>query len=158
MKIFSTTLGGYVETLKWGVLALFVVGLLRFLMAPVGIPIGVGGKATSITLVLLAAIVVYAVRYALAAGTVADVVVSTLALALAYAGVIALFLSLSVGMGVETYYTDPGHFQGSLGAHVLAHLQVTPFATLIGSVIGGIAFGLTRLVSFLKRRSDPASS
>ena len=37
-------------------MALFVVGLLRFFMTPIGIPIETGGKLVSLTIVLLVAL------------------------------------------------------------------------------------------------------
>jgi hypothetical protein len=54
MKVFSQSPKGYLEVWNWGFVALFVVGLLRFFMAPVGIPIETGGKLVSLTVVLLA--------------------------------------------------------------------------------------------------------
>lgn len=146
MKLFSRGMASHWNGLKWGALALFAMGLLRFALGPVGVPIGLGGKASSLTLVVLAATIVYAVAYARSGGTLGDVALAALALAVCYTAAIALFLSLSVWLGLETYYNDPNHFRGSLGRHVLAHVQVTPFVTVAASVIGALVYGVTWLL------------
>ena len=63
MKLFSRTLFDYATQLKWGFLALFVMGAIRFLMGPVGVPIAAGGMATSITIVLLVGVIAYGVYF-----------------------------------------------------------------------------------------------
>ncbi len=73
-------------------------------------------------------------------------------LVIAYTAVLALFLSLSSGLGVPTYYTDPAHFRGELGEHLLAHLQAILFGGVIGTVLGGVAFGLAWLARWAAKR------
>jgi len=145
MKGFSQSPSSYIGTLKWAFLALLAVGFLRFLVGLVGVPIAIGGKLFSLTIVLLIAVVLYGVLFALRGGKIGDVLVSTAALVVVYTAVLAVFLSLSVGFDLSTYYNNEAHFQGTLGAHVFTHLQVIPFATGIGTVLGSLAFSVTRL-------------
>ena len=154
MKVFSQSPKGYLDVWKWGFVALFVVGLLRFFMAPMGIPIETGGKLVSLTVVLLIALVAYTAYFGWSGGKLADVVATAFGLAIVYTAVLALFLSLSSGLGVPTYYTDPAHFRGELGEHLIAHVQAILFGGVIGSVWGGIAFGLAWLVRWAAKRRE----
>lgn len=156
MKLFSRTIHDYPSLLKWGVLALFVLGLMRFAMGPLGVPISVGGKATSITIGLLIAVIAYAVYFARNGGRVGDVIVSAVTLALTYAAVIAVFLSLSDATGAETYFMHPNHFRGTVGGHVVAHLRVTPIVFVAGSVVSLIVFGVGKLVARVSRAPSKA--
>ena len=140
MKFFSNSIGRYAGQMKWGILALFGVGFLRFLMAPIGVPIAIGDMATSITIVLLICVLAYAVYHGRSGGKLGDVVVATVVLVLAYTATIAVFLSLSVGLGLDTYFTDPRHFRGNAEGHILAHLRAMPITALIGSVLGVVVF------------------
>ena len=152
MKVFSQSPKGYLEVWKWSFVALFVVGLLRFFMAPMGIPIETGGKVVSLTVVLLVALVGYTAYFGWSGGKLGDVIVTAFGLAIVYTAVLALFLSLSSGLGVPTYYTDPAHFRGELGEHLIAHVQATFFGGVIGSVLGGIAFGVAWLARWATKR------
>ena len=94
MKVFSQSPKGYLEVWKWSFVALFVVGLLRFFMAPMGIPIETGGKVVSLTVVLLVALVGYTAYFGWSGGKLGDVIVTAFGLAIVYTAVLALFLSL----------------------------------------------------------------
>ena len=80
--------------------------------------------------------------------------VTAFALAIVYTAVLSLFLSLSSGLGVPTYYTDPAHFRGTLGNHLIAHVQASFFGGVIGTVLGGIAFGLASLAHWATKRRE----
>ena len=58
MTLFSHGVAGYWSGLRWAAVALFAMGLLRFTLGVVGVPIGLGGKATSLTIVVLLAVIV----------------------------------------------------------------------------------------------------
>lgn len=85
-------------------------------------------------------------------GTLGDVPATAFGLAIVYTAVLSLFLSLSSGLGVPTYYTDPAHFRGELGDHLLAHLQAALFGGGMGTVLGEIAFGLAWLARWATKR------
>ena len=72
MKVFSQSPKGYLEVWKWSFVALFVVGLLRFFMAPMGIPIETGGKVVSLTVVLLVALVGYTAYFGWSGGKLGE--------------------------------------------------------------------------------------
>ena len=116
MKVFSQSPKGYLDIWKWGFVALFVVGLLRFFMAPIGIPVETGSKLVSLTVVLLVALLGYTAYFGWSGGKLGGVLVTAFALAIVYTAVLSLFLSLSSRLRVPTYYTDPAHFRGTLGA------------------------------------------
>ena len=154
MKVFSQSPKGYLDVWKWGFVALFVTGLLRFFMAPIGIPIETGDKLVSLTVVLLVALVAYTAYFGWSGGKLGDVLATAFGLVIVYTAVLALFLSLSSGLGVPTYYTDPAHFRGELGNHLLAHLQAILFGGGIGTVLGGIAFGFAWLARWATKRRE----
>lgn len=146
MKLFSQGPSGYMSTLKWAFVALVVVGFLRFLVGLIGVPIAAGGKVFSMTIVLLISVLLYGVVFARRGGKLGDVLASTTALVVVYTAVMAAFLSLSVGLDLSTYYNDEAHFRGTLRAHILGHLQFIPFATVIGTAMSSLVFGMTRLI------------
>ena len=149
MKGFSQNASSYVAILKWALLALVVVGFVRFVLGPVGVPITVAGKLASLTVVLLVSVIAYAVYFARTGGKIGDVLVTAVVLVVVYTAVLAVFLSLSVALGWDTYYTDPSHYRGNLTGHVGAHIRVIPFAVLIGTVLGTVVFGGTWLMGRL---------
>ncbi|TDI41478.1 MAG: hypothetical protein E2P02_14890 [Acidobacteria bacterium] len=93
MKVFSQSPKGYLDLWKWGFVALFVVGLVRFFMAPIGIPIETGGKLMSLTIVLLVALIGYTAYFGWSGGKLGDVLVTAFALTIVYKCAFALSIA-----------------------------------------------------------------
>jgi len=89
MKVFSQSPKGYLDLWKWGFVALFVVGLVRFFMEP----IETGGKLMSLTIVLLVALIGYTAYFGWSGGKLGDVLVTAFALTIVYKCAFALSIA-----------------------------------------------------------------
>jgi len=67
---------------------------------------------------------------------------------------IGIALATSAALSVDNAYLDPAHLGGRPGVleHTLAHVQVIPILTGIGTVLCGLVFGIARLGRYVRGR------
>ncbi|MDZ7363177.1 MAG: hypothetical protein ONB46_21005 [candidate division KSB1 bacterium] len=150
MKLFNKSLSKYWQHCRTGVYLLALVSVIRFLMKPVfNVPYTQGTHFTSVTILLLVLMVVYAVRAnAAGMGSYRDLLGIALTLSMSSAALILLGIAIDDFGRIDTYYTDLAH-GGNLntwlhmGGHVVAGLVSSLFLWGVGSLVYFLA-GLSR--------------
>jgi hypothetical protein len=150
MKLFNKPLGEYWQHSKTGVYLLALVSVIRFLMKPVfNVPYTQGTHFTSVTILLLVLMVVYAIRAnATGMGSYRDLLGIAFTLSMSTAALIILGIAIDDFGGIDTYYTDLAH-GGNLnawlhmGGHLVAGLVSSLFLWGVGSLVYFLA-GLGR--------------
>jgi hypothetical protein len=152
MKFFQKPLSEYARETRLGLGLLAALAVVRFLLKPVfDIPYARGTTFSSVTLLGLILMLVYAVRAARARGTYRDLL--GIAAALSYWTSLLVIVAIVIDDfgGIDTYYTDLAH-GGNLNpwAHIGGHV--------IGAILGTlILWGIGSLVYLVaKPRSSPA--
>jgi len=147
MKILDKPLSSYITQVRVGLITLAVVAVIRFTLLPVfGVPYGRGTHWVSVTLFLIALVLVYSVAAARLGGSFRDVLGISACLVLFSALLIIVAIAIDDLGGIDSYYTDPMH-GGELnpwlhmGAHALAGFIFTVILWGIGSVAFLIAGG-----------------
>jgi len=144
MKVFNKPLSEYWQFTKTGIYLLALVSVIRFLMKPVlNIPYAQGTHFTSVTILLLVLMVVYAFRANAAGYGYRDLLGIAFTLAMSTAALIILGILIDAFGGIDTYYTDLEH-GGNLNPllHIGGHL--------IGGVVSSLVlWGVGSLVYFL---------
>ena len=144
-----------ISLLKWVLVVILGLSVLRVLFGAVGIPIGVGGKITSTSVAVLLLFVIFGVVHARRRHGIVDILLSVATCVLVYNLAIVLFLGASDALNLESsYYLHPSHVgpDPDIPAHMMAHLGTIPFMLGFGLVLAGLAYGLTRLGSYLSNR------
>ena len=147
MKILDKPFRVYAKEARFGILLLFVVSGIRFLLKPAfAIPYEKGTLLASVTIVQPVLMLIYTMRVIRTSGTYRDL--------LGFAGVLSLSMLVFIVagilvddlLGIDSYYTDPAH-GGALSSlehiagHTIAAIVFTIVLWGIGSLIYAIAGG-----------------
>jgi hypothetical protein len=149
MKLFNKPLGEYCQFSKMGIYLLALVGVIRFLMKPVfNVPYAQGTYFTSMTILLLVLMVVYAVRANAAGMSYRDLLGIAVVLSFSTAAMIMVAIAVDDFGGIETYYTDPAEpHKGVMNPfqHMGGHLLFGVVASLVLWGVGSLAYFVTNM-------------
>ena len=146
MAFFSQPLSGFCTHVKTGLTVIGVFALVRFLMLPAfGVPYDQGTTYTSVFIVSLIVIVLYAIGHARDAGGYKDLLAISFIVLMTANLFIVVAIGIDEGLGIDTYYTDPAH-GGSQNVflHMFGHLVP---ATIIGSLFGWLVASIVYTVA-----------
>jgi hypothetical protein len=147
--IFSKNLSGYFAAFRTGILALVVVGVIRMLLQPVGIPISVAGPVISITICLIICMLAYGYGIGSRGESWGDVLALSLVLVVVYTVVDAFGVAASASLGIDTYFTDPQHVGSDLqvGQHVMNHVIAFPIFVAVSFILGLMGWGVGKVLA-----------
>ena len=132
MKLLNKPFYQYFEDVRWGIIALAAMALLRFALKPLGVPYGTGSHLASMTVLLPVLMVLYSVRAGRESWGDRDILGIAAALGLINWLLIMGAIALDESLGLQTYFTDPEHV-GSLdtATHMAGHTISSLVFTLI---------------------------
>ena len=147
MKILDKPFRVYVKEAQFGILLLFLVSVIRFLLKPAfAIPYEKGTLLASVTIVQPVLMLIYTMRVIRTSGTYRDVLGFAAVLSLSMLVFIVAGILVDDLLGIDSYYTDPAH-EAPLSAwehiarHGIAAIVFTIVLWGIGSLIYAIAGG-----------------
>ena len=145
MKLFSKPLGEYCRFAQTGVILITLMSVLRFLMLPVfNVPYSSGTHFTSVTILLLLLVPIYAVKVANSGGSYRDVLGLAFVLTMTAVTLIIAGIAIDDFGGIDTYYTDLAH-GGDLNPwmHMGGHIVFGLVSTLVLWGLGSLVYFLT---------------
>ena len=145
MKLFPKPLGEYCRFAQTGVILIALVSVIRFLMLPVfNVPYATGTHFTSVTILLLLLVPIYAVKLANSGGSYRDMLGVAFVLTMTAMTLIIAGIAIDDFGGIDTYYTDLAH-GGELNpwAHMGGHVVAGLISTLILWGLGSLALYIT---------------
>ena len=149
MKMFNKSVGEYWQFAKTGVYLLALVAVIRFLMKPVfNVPYAQGTYFTSMTILLVVLMAVYAVRAHTAGMSYRDLLGIAVVLTFSSAAMIMVAIAIDDFGGIETYYTDPAEpHKGVMNPfqHMGGHLLFGVVASLVLWGVGSLAYFVTTM-------------
>jgi hypothetical protein len=148
MALFSKPLQTYFSETRIGLWSLLALAVLRFLLKPVfGIPYSQGTLYSSLTILVLALIVVYSALAARRRESYRDLLGISAAISFSSAALIIVAIAIDEVGGIDTYYTDPAHGGDlNLFLHIGGHLIGAVLGTLVGWGLGSLVFAIVRAV------------
>lgn len=153
MSLLNRPFSSYLNEVRIGIWLILILGTIRFSLKPVfGVAYEQANWITSLTLLVLALLIVYSVLAALRGETYRDLLGISAALSFTSAVLIVIVIAIDEFGGIDTFYTEMGH-GGELNPflHMGGHMLGAVIGSLLGWVLGSGVFTLTR---FLTKTSE----
>ena len=146
MRILGKPFRVYVKEAQLGIVLLFVVSLVRFLLKPAfASPYEIGSLWASVTIVQPVLMLIYTMRVIRTSGTYRDLLGFALVLTLSTLVFIAVGILIDDLAGIDSYYTDPAH-GGALNSwqHIAGHTITAIVFTIVLWGIGSLIYMIAR--------------